>query len=116
MKCKEEPESIKELRKDAEQVEIFQKFNLLQFFDKFRGYNEQLVLDFIEGFRGNSMTLGSHTIPIIENSISKLMGLPIFGENLLKRDSYPNLLEQFHPNIEQKAEVYKTFGHIQGVK
>lgn len=115
-KCKHEPEGIEELRAKAQVTKVFHKFNLLEFFNKFQGYNNQLALEFAEGFVSNFVVLKGHEIPITPNSIHEFMGLPKTREDLIKREQCVSLLSQFHPSNEPKAEIYSTQGHVQKIK
>jgi len=84
IKRQQEPENTSGLKNDVKMIDIFQKSSLLQFFEKFQGYNENLVLEFAKKLKNDLVTLGGYTIPITIESINQFIGLPMIGEDLLQ--------------------------------
>ena len=83
-----EPEKFNPTDIHEKCMEIFEKKQWVNFFEKFDGHNDNVSLAFAESFDGERSIVGNLNFRLSEDILAQIIGLPQQGERLFKTKQF----------------------------
>jgi hypothetical protein len=105
-----EPEDTTRVRNNQEVWKVFENAGWNVYLDRLKGSNEEIVTEFALNLREGSSRVRRIEIPVIEEAIAEVSGLPQNGQRWFSRRSvlpeFPEAFLQAGESIVQKGRGY----------
>jgi hypothetical protein len=105
-----EPEDTMRVQNNQEVWQVFENAGWNVYFDKLKGLNEEIVTEFTLNLREGSSRVCGIEIPVTEEAIAEVSGLPQNGQQWFSRrfvlPEFPEAFLQVGESIVQKGQGY----------